>query len=286
MSELLLGDQREIYAVAFFLAVTVVVTWEGFAPRRRGQDLLRRRWRGNIALGIINVATVHLILPVTAIGFSIAVQEYGGGILRWIDSPFWVSAIIGFLAIDFGRYLHHYLLHRVPFLWRMHRIHHADQDYDFTVGLRFHPFEGLFVIIFAFGVIALVGPPPIAVLVAEVAIAVSGLVIHANGRTPRWVEKYVRMVFVTPDMHRVHHSVVRAEHNSNFSGLHSFWDKIFGTYISDTAAPQDTMEIGLPDLRAPECLNLSWMLLTPLRRTQPTSPVNPRRKTASDTQVP
>ncbi len=266
MVELLLNNEREIYTVAFFAAVALVAYWEGIAPRRENGALLRRRWRGNIGLAIINIAVAHLIFPVAIVGFSIVIEAYGVGVLRWIDSPFWIAAIVGYLAIDFGRYLQHYLMHRMPWLWRLHRIHHADLDYDFTVGVRFHPIEVLFTVIFVFIVIALLGAPPIAVLFAEVVVAISGMFVHANGRTSQWVERHVRLVFVTPDMHRIHHSMHIEEHNSNFSAVFSFWDRIFRTYVSDPVESHETMEIGLPDLRDPKCLTLRWMLISPFKK--------------------
>jgi sterol desaturase/sphingolipid hydroxylase (fatty acid hydroxylase superfamily) len=266
LGEFLLEHHGEVYSVAFFAAITLIAVWEGIAPRREGGAFLRRRWGGNIGLAVINVALIHLIVPVAAVGFALVVEAHGIGLLHWIDSPIWIAAIVGFLAIDLGRYVHHYLLHRLPVLWRVHRIHHADLDYDFTVGLRFHPIEGLFTTAFAFAVIALVGAPPIAVLAAEVLVAISGTFVHANGRTPRWVESHVRRILVTPDMHRIHHSVRPDEHNSNYAAILSVWDRLFGTYVAHPAGPHETMDIGLPDLRDPACLNLGWMLITPLRR--------------------
>lgn len=266
MGEFMLSHEGEIYTGAFFVAITLVAVWEGVAPKRQTGMHLRQRWGGNIALAVINMALIHLILPVAAVGLAIVAKAHGIGILHWIDGPVWIAALVGFLALDLGRYLHHYLLHRLPLLWRVHRIHHADLDYDFTVGLRFHPIEGLFTTVFGFAVIALVGAPPIAVLASEALVAISGTFVHANGRTPRWVERHIRRLFVTPDMHRIHHSVRLAEHNSNYAAVLSIWDRLFGTYVADPRDAHETMEIGLPELRDPACLNLFWMLVTPLRR--------------------
>lgn len=266
MGEILLGYEREIYTLIFFAAVTGVAVWEGIAPRRETGTLLRRRWRGNIALAIINVAVVNSLLPVLTVGFAMAVEARGYGVLRLVEAPLWMAAIFAIIGIELGRYTHHYLLHRVSFLWRFHRIHHADLDYDFTVGFRFHPIEALFTILFTFAVIALIGPPSIVVLGMEAVVAVSGAVVHANGRTPRWVEHFVRWIFVTPDMHRIHHSFLPAEHNSNYAAVFSIWDRLFGTYVAEPAQSHETMQIGLPDLRDQECLDLSWMLISPLRK--------------------
>ena len=246
MGDVLLAHEREIYTLAFFAAVTLVALWEGIAPRREAGTWLRRRWAGNIGLAVINAVLIHLIFPAAAVGFAVFAESRGFGLLNWIDGPVWIAAIVGFLAVDFGRYLHHWLLHRLPVLWRVHRIHHADLDYDFTVGLRFHPVEGVFTVLFGFAVIALVGAPPVAVLAAEVLVAMSGAFVHANGRTPRWLERHGRRLLVTPDMHRIHHSIRPDEHNSNYSAILSVWDRLFGTYVAQPAAPHETMAIGLP----------------------------------------
>ena len=162
-------------------------------------------------------------------------------------------------------------------LWNLHRVHHADHDYDFTVGLRFHPFEALFTAAFFFGAILLLGPPPVATVAAEIAVAISGLVVHANAKTPAWFERYVRLLLVTPDMHRVHHSTVVEEHNSNYASVVSAWDRIFGSYVSEPGAGHVKMSIGLSSLREKECLSLRWCLLAPFRRDteRPAASVSP-----------
>lgn len=263
MHDLLLDNQRAIYTVVFFAAVTIVALWEGVAPRRDAACALKTRWPNNIVVWAIDVAITYLVFPMAAVGVSMVVEAKGLGLLRVADAPFWIAALVGLLAVDLGRYAHHYLLHRIPFLWRVHRIHHADHDYDFTVGLRFHPIEGLFTTGFIFVVIALVGPPPIVVVASELLVAASSVIAHANARTPRWVERYLRLVLVTPDMHRVHHSVDYREHNSNYAAVFSVWDRLFGTYVPEPAAGHEGMIIGLPDLRDPACLKLRWMLLAP-----------------------
>lgn len=267
MEDFLLRYEREIYTGAFFAAVIFVALWEGIVPKRDTSELMRRRWGGNLIIGILGIVLLQLTLPVATVGFALLMESRGIGLLPIIDLPFWVALIMGALAVDFGHYVHHYLLHRVGFLWRFHRIHHADLDYDFTVGFRFHPVEGFFTTLFTFAVIAILGPPAIAVLLVEVVTGIFAAVAHANARTPRWVERYVRLLVVTPGMHRIHHSVRETEHNSNYSAALSVWDRLCGTYVARSAEPQETMEMGLPDLRDPACLTLSWMLLTPFRKT-------------------
>ncbi len=266
MDEFLLSHQSEIYSGAFFAALILAAIWEAIAPRREIGERLRQRWRANISLGFLNFTVIYLVFPVAAVGFSVFVESGGAGILRWVDGPFWLAATVGYLAVDLARYVQHYLLHRLSFLWRFHRIHHSDPDLDFTDGLRFHPVEAVFTLTFVFAAIALLGPPPVAVLAAEICAAASGMLVHANGRVADRVERHARPWLVTPDMHRIHHSVVRREYNGNFSVVHSFWDRLFGTWRSKAASRQETMPFGLTDLREDDALSLRWMLVSPFSR--------------------
>lgn len=275
METFFLTNESEIYTVAFFGAIALVAFWEGVLPRRTATQPLKTRWLGNFALAAINIGTIKFTIPVAVLGFSIIVAENQLGLFPALGLSSVFAIVLAVFAMDLARWTLHYLLHRMPPLWRLHRIHHSDHDYDFTVGLRFHPFEALFSAGFIFLVILLLGPPPIAVLFSELTISILGLVLHANGKTPAWIERYVRLIFVTPDMHRVHHSVIETEHNSNYGGMFSFWDRLFGTYVAAPAAGQIGMTIGLPDLRDPQCLKLGWMLLAPFRPMTARKPAAP-----------
>ena len=277
MEAFFLSHEREIYSVSFFAVLTMVALWEGVRPLRSLSQPLKLRWFGNFGIFLINMILIPLCFPMAALALSVFIARHGLGILSILHIPAWLAIVFGILSIDLGRWLGHYLLHRVPALWRLHRIHHADHDYDFTVGLRFHPFEALLTTGFILLIIVLFGPPPIAVLIAEILTLVSGLLVHANGRVPSWFECYLRLVFVTPEMHRIHHSIVYKEHNSNYSAVFSIWDRLLGTYISTPAAGQTGMTIGLLGLRDPRCLSLSWMLFSPFS----TSLFDPVRRIAS-----
>ncbi|MBT5048337.1 MAG: sterol desaturase family protein [Rhodospirillaceae bacterium] len=268
MEEFMLKNERDIYTLAYFAAISLVAVWEFWAPRRKGTQPLPTRWAGNFGITLVNLAIIYLSFPIMAVGFAMVIEAHGIGLFHLVDIPVWVTVPLAFIALDLARFMQHYLLHRLPILWRVHRIHHADLDYDFTVGLRFHPIEGLFTTGFAFAVIALIGPSAIIVAVSELVTVFTAMAVHANGRTSRWVERYIRWAFVTPDMHRVHHSMQPNEHNSNYSALFSFWDRLFGTYVAEPIQPHETMEIGLPDLRDPQCLSLRWMLIEPFRKQQ------------------
>jgi sterol desaturase/sphingolipid hydroxylase (fatty acid hydroxylase superfamily) len=267
--EFLLQNERDIYTLGLFGAVIVVILWEKGFPRRKLTQSLSRRWGGNYSIWLVNFLIIYITMPFAVVGFAIIAKNNGIGLFNWLDLPVWLEILMGFLVMDLGRYVFHYLFHRISLLWRLHRIHHADLDYDYTIGIRFHPLEGLMTPIASFCVIALTGAPPIAVMVGEVMQAVSGIFVHANARTWGWIERWVRLALVTPDMHRVHHSVEYDEHNSNYGTVLSIWDRLFRTYRRAPAAGHEGMIIGLPDLRNPECLKLSWMLLAPFRRIPP-----------------
>lgn len=274
MTEQLQNWQGTLPTVALLLTMACVALWEERSPRRALSCSLWQRWPTNLALGVINAVMLYFVLPFATVGFSLWVEHRGFGLFHVIGAPYWLAVVGGFLFLDITRYLHHYLLHRIPPLWNLHRVHHADHDYDFTVGLRFHPFEALFTTAFLFGAIFLLGPPPEATVMAELAVAISGLVVHANAKTPAWLEHYARLLFVTPDMHRVHHSTMAEEHNSNYASVLSVWDRMFRSYVSEPSAGHLKMSIGLPSLRDTECLSLRWCLLAPLRRDAARSPAS------------
>lgn len=276
--DFLLQNERDIYTLGLFGAVVVVVLWEKGFPRRKMTQSLARRWGGNYGIWLVNFLIIYLTMPFAVVGFAIIARNSGIGLFNWLDLPVWLEILTGFLLMDLGRYLFHYTFHRISLLWRFHRIHHADLDYDYSIGFRFHPVEGLMTPIAMFGVIALTGAPPIAVMIGEVMQAVSGIIVHANARTWGWIERWVRLALVTPDMHRVHHSLDYGEHNSNYGTVLSIWDRLFGTYRSAPAAGHQGMTIGLPDLRDPECLKLGWMLVAPFRPTPPASADQPEHE--------
>jgi sterol desaturase/sphingolipid hydroxylase (fatty acid hydroxylase superfamily) len=270
VEDFILSHERDLYTVVYFAGIATIAIWEAFKPRRDLTRSLKTRWFGNFGVGIVDIAVIHLIMPFAAVGFALWVADRGIGLFNMVEAPFWLAAVISFLILDFGRYMHHWLLHNLSVLWRVHRVHHADHDYDFTVGIRFHPLEGLFTTCFGFVVIALLGAPPVVVAFSEMVVAISGLFVHANARTWNWVERYVRWVLVTPDMHRVHHSTELGEQWSNYSAVLSIWDRLLGSYIPEPAAGQLGMAIGLGTQdRDPEQLRLGWMLKAPFMRQKP-----------------
>ena len=209
---------------------------------------------------------------------ALAVADQGWAVLPLSTLPLWLAVIASLLALDLGKYLQHVLLHRVPFLWRVHRMHHSDHDYDFTTGLRFHPFEALFTLAVNVAVIVFLGVPAVAVLVHELLFVVFAFWAHGNVHYPLGFDRWMRVALVTPDMHRVHHSSVARESTSNFGGVLTCWDRLFGTYVAQPDAGHLRMTIGLVDRRDAKYLNLPWMLAEPFLPTshgEPVSGTNP-----------
>ncbi len=199
------------------------------------------------------------------VGFAVEAQSRGWGLLNNLRVPAWTAIALAFVVFDLAIYIQHVMLHAVPVLWRIHRVHHADLDFDVTTGSRFHPLEIVLSIGFKLAVVAVVGPPAIAVLVFEVALNATSTFNHSNFHIPERIDKAVRLLLVTPDMHRVHHSIVVRETNSNFGFNLPWWDRLLGTYRAQPEAGHELMTIGIDLFRDPKELRLARMLLQPFR---------------------
>jgi sterol desaturase/sphingolipid hydroxylase (fatty acid hydroxylase superfamily) len=258
-----LKNGAEVYAVAYFGAILVVALVEWLLPRRATSELVRIRWAGNFGLTVLGAVFVRLLFPIAGVGWAIVCRERGLGVLNHVDVPGWVAFPLTVVLIDFSHYVQHYVLHRVPILWRLHRTHHTDLEYDFSTGVRFHPFEMVVATVTLMSVVAALGAPPAAVLISQVLTVVADFVEHANVRVPASLDRMLRLVFVTPDMHRVHHSRERREGNANFSNLFSMWDRLFGTYVDQPAAGHDGIAFGVPEFTERKHQRLDWMLVQP-----------------------
>ena len=235
-----------VIRLSFFLGMLVIMgLWETVLPRR--ELTVRRwiRWLNNLGLVAFNIVVVRLIFPVVAVGMAAFASEQQWGLLNQLDLPFWLSVLIAVIALDFAIWLQHVMFHAVPVLWRLHRVHHADLDYDVTTGLRFHPIEIILSMLIKFAAILVLGPPVVAVIVFEVLLNVGAMFNHGNVRLPLALDRVIRWVIVTPDMHRVHHSVEDDEANSNFGFNLSIWDRIMGTYRDQPRAGHKDMTIGI-----------------------------------------
>jgi sterol desaturase/sphingolipid hydroxylase (fatty acid hydroxylase superfamily) len=253
---------RLIVAAAMFAGMAA---WEVLAPRRILSAGRARRWPSNLGIVVVDALLVRLVLPAAAIGAALYAAGHGIGLFHWLNLRLSVAALLGFLALDLIIYGQHVMFHHVPWLWRLHRMHHADLDIDVTTGLRFHPFEILISLAIKIAAVIALGIPPVAVFVFEVLLNATSLFNHSNVLLRPGVDRLLRFIVVTPDMHRVHHSIVRTETDSNFGFNLPWWDRLFGTYRREPAAGHEHMTIGLPTFRDARELRLDRMLTQPFR---------------------
>jgi sterol desaturase/sphingolipid hydroxylase (fatty acid hydroxylase superfamily) len=241
----------------FFGIFTIMAIWEIAAPRRALTVSKLIRWTNNIGLVFLNSFILRLLFPAAAVGVAAFAAEAGWGIFNTFEFPYWFAFFISIIAMDFIIYLQHVMVHAVPMLWRLHRVHHADLDFDLTTGSRFHPLEIILSMLIKFATIMVLGPPVVAVVVFEVILNGMAMFNHSNVRLPLGLDKMLRWFVVTPDMHRVHHSVEDDETNSNFGFNLSIWDRVFGTYRDQPRGGHIEMTIGIHKFR--DVKQVSWL---------------------------
>jgi sterol desaturase/sphingolipid hydroxylase (fatty acid hydroxylase superfamily) len=251
-----------VFVLIFFL----LMLWEWKAPRRPTSLSRTSRWPANIGLTIINTFALRLLFPLGAIGLAQVAQQRGVGLFNVLASPPWLALLLSVLLMDFAVWVQHLLAHRVPVFWRLHQVHHADLDMDMTTGTRFHTLEILLSQVLKALVILTLGAPALAVLIFEVLLNATAMFNHANIRMPHWLDTGLRRFIVTPDMHRIHHSVLAQETNSNYGFCLSWWDYAFSSYRAQPQAGHQDMTIGQDQLRDPRQTNLLInMLKLPFR---------------------
>lgn len=253
-----------------FVAIFVLVALSEHAwPRRPRRQARWTRWRINMGLLGIDILAQRFTLGAAAVTMAVYAQLQGWGLFNLQAWPPWLSAVTGFVVLDLAIYLQHRLFHRVPVLWRIHRVHHTDLDLDLSSGFRFHPLEILLSLLYKVVLVAALGVSPVVVLVFEATLSAAALFNHANLCLPARLDAALRWLVVTPDMHRVHHSVVPAETNSNYGFFISLWDRLFGSYRAQPAAGHVGMEIGLRDYQREDRLGLWQLVLIPFRQPDP-----------------
>ena len=254
--------------LGFFLGVFVLVAlWELVRPRRRLTQPRWLRWYANLGVVALNTALVWVLVPLAPVALAVIAGNRGWGILNLVELPFWLEIVLAVVVLDLAIYLQHVMFHAVPALWRLHRMHHADLDFDVTTGTRFHPVEILVSAAIKMAAVALLGPPAAAVVLFEVLLNGTSMFNHGNVRLPARLDRALRWIVVTPDMHRVHHSDAPAETNSNFGFNLPWWDRLFGTYRAQPGLGHERMTIGLHAFRDRRELHLHRMLVQPLRRS-------------------
>jgi len=255
--------EATIRLAAFAGVFAAMALWEVLAPRRPWAVGRASRWPSNLGIVAVDALAVRLLIPVAAVGVALLASEHGIGLFHVLGWLGWLAGLLGFLVLDLVIYGQHVVFHKVPWLWRLHRMHHADLDIDVTTGLRFHPIEILLSMLLKLAVIAALGTPAVAVLIFEVLLNATSMFSHGNVRIVHRLDAVLRWVVVTPDMHRVHHSIQSTETNSNFGFNLSWWDRLFGTYRPEPSAGQEAMTIGIEQFRDPRELRLDRMLVQP-----------------------
>ena len=257
MGKWLIAHELGVRGGAFVTMLLGMALWEVIAPRRRLSVSKPQRWGNNLALSTLNTLLVRVLFPAGAVGFAAFASGHGWGVLSLINLPAWCECLLAVIALDFAIWVQHVLVHAVPVLWRLHRVHHADPDYDLTTGARFHPLEIGLSLLLKCAAIALLGASPLAVLVFEVLLNATAMFNHGNVALPVALDSVMRRWVVTPDMHRVHHSVEDDEANSNFGFNLPWWDRLFGTYRAQPRAGHTNMTIGIRDTTQPQ--QVTWL---------------------------
>jgi len=267
MNEYLLGHEP-IIRFGFFVSILILMgLWEWIAPRRPYLTSKKRRWFANLGIVIIDSLALRLILPVTAVYIASLNESSGGGFLNQSGLPHWLAVVIGVMLLDFIIYLQHAMFHAFPIFWRLHMMHHTDLDFDTTTGVRFHPLEVLLSMGIKVGAVFVLGIPALAVVLFEIILNATSLFNHGNVRLPQSIDQALRFFVVTPEMHRIHHSVVIRETNSNFGFNLPWWDRLLATYRAQPAAGHEGMTIGLSHFRDPGELTLPRLLVLPFAGT-------------------
>ena len=254
--------------IIFLVLFTFFAVLETRIPRRARVAPRSKRWLTNLSITVVNTITLRALaigLPLLAVGAALDARQNGWGLFNQLNWPAWLEAILAILILDFAIWAQHLITHKVPLLWRLHRVHHADRDMDVTTAIRFHPVEIALSMFLKISLVYLLGPSALAVILFEILLNGTALFNHANIRVPLAIDAILRRVLVTPDMHRVHHSIHRAEHDSNYGFALSIWDRLMGTYVAQPAQGHDKMTVGL-EWQDERPAKLGWSLTLPFRR--------------------
>jgi sterol desaturase/sphingolipid hydroxylase (fatty acid hydroxylase superfamily) len=274
MPDSILTTEPQLRLVVFLGVLVAMALWEVAAPRRRQEIPRVIRWTNNLGLVVIDTIALRLSFPILAVGLAALAQDRGWGLFNIIAVPGWAANLISIIVLDLVIYLQHVMFHAVPALWRLHRMHQSDLEFDVTTGLRFHPVEILLSMGIKLAVVLALGPPAVAVLIFEVLLNATAMFNHSNVRLPTFADRILRLIVVTPDMHRVHHSTLPEETNSNFGFNLPWWDRLLGTYKAQPKAGHEGMSIGIEQFRTTRDLWLDRMLVQPVKGPASGYPIN------------
>jgi len=273
----LLTCEQYIRLAAFCGVFTLMAIWEFVEPRRTQTTRRGWRWPNNLGIVAFDALLIRILFPTTAVGLALIAAVHGLGLFNVVPVPAWIGVVASVILLDLAIYFQHVLFHAVPALWRLHRMHHADLEVDVSTGLRFHPIEILLSMVIKLAVVIALGAPALAVLLFEVLLNATSMFNHSNIRIPERFDGLLRWFVVTPDMHRVHHSILSRETNSNFGFNLPWWDRLFGTYRAQPAAGHEAMTIGIEQFRDPRELGLDRMLLQPFHGDVGRYPIGERQ---------
>ena len=267
MTEFIFANEGKLRLGFFFGILIVMAIWEVISPRRELSIDKSTRWLSNLGIVVLNTIVLRLLFPAAAVGVALYASKKGYGLFNTIELPFTLVIILSVLLMDMLIYWQHRIFHSVPLFWRIHRMHHADQDIDVTTGSRFHPVEIVLSMLIKFAAVLLLGIPIVAIIIFEIVLNLTAMFNHSNVNLPLSLDKVIRKLIVTPDMHRVHHSVIAKETNSNFGFNLSIWDKLFGSYIAQPSEGHLAMTIGLNEYRDSRVSQrIDEMLLIPFKK--------------------
>ena len=265
----LLELEPQLRLGTFVGVLLAMMMWERAMPLRALHQSLMIRWTGNLGITAISSLLARLAAPIAPASAALVAASNDWGLFHFFDGPTWLAFGVSVLALDAVTYTQHRIFHAVPLLWRLHRMHHADLELDTTTGLRFHPLEILLSLLVKVGAVLALGAPALAIVVFEIILNVTSMFNHGNIRIPPSIDRWLRLVVVTPLMHRVHHSIVRDETNSNFGFNIPWWDRLFGTYRAAPTSGYADMTVGLPVFRGPQASRLDHLLIQPFIAERP-----------------
>lgn len=260
-------DQTPLIRLSLFVGALILFSiLEALLPRRQRVQNRFRRWATNLGLVIGGSLSLQILGPLIAVGIAAWASLNGWGLFNLVNWPIWLELTLAFLVLDLAIWYQHVLFHKIPWLWRLHSVHHADRDLDASSGIRFHPLEFLVSMLYKCGVALLLGPAVLIVIIFEIVLNVTAIFNHANIALPLWLDKALRKVIVTPDMHRVHHSVILSESQKNYGFNFSIWDKLFKTYLAKPLKGQTGMTLGLDSAQIDNTQNIIWSLALPFKK--------------------
>ncbi|MDA2925545.1 sterol desaturase family protein [Acidobacteria bacterium AH-259-L09] len=260
-------SNEPVIRLGFFAGIFgLMAIWEAVAARRELTAGKGRRWFGNLGLVLLDTLIVRLLFPAATIGMALMAEDFGWGLFNTVEVPYWLAVVLSVVLLDFAIYLQHVMFHAIPALWRLHMVHHADVDFDLTTGIRFHPIEIVLSMLIKLAVVSVLGPPVVGVLIFEVVLNALAMFNHANVRITLRLDRVLRWIIVTPDMHRVHHSVDDVEYTTNFGFNLSWWDRLLGTYLDQPAKGHQGMIIGLENFRHSAWQTIPRLLAMPFFR--------------------